>query len=76
MKKIIALASIFLMGCTSVPNLKEVDLSITGLEMEFYDNREAPIILDYNADIERRYQDRKNRNKVTNYGELMPMTKK
>ena len=76
MKKVIALASIFLMGCTSVPNLKEVDLSITGLEMEFYANREAPIIFDYNADIERRYQERKNRNKVTNYDKLMPMSKK
>ena len=39
MKKVTALASIFLMGCTSVPNLKEVDLSITGLEMEFYETR-------------------------------------
>ena len=59
MKKITALASIFLMGCTSVPNLKEVDLSITGLEMEFYETRKAPVVLDYNTDIEKMYQERK-----------------
>ena len=76
MKKIIALAAVFLMGCASVPNLKEVDLSITGLEMEFYEDREAPIIFDYNADIERKYQERKKQNKVSNYGKLMPMNKK
>ena len=76
MKKITALAYILLMGCTSVTNLKEVDLSITGLEMEFYETRKAPVVLDYNTDIEKMYQERKNRDKVTNYGKLMPMTKK
>ena len=76
MKIIIALVSIFHMGCTSLPNLKEVDFSITGLEMEFYEDREKPIIYNYNADIERRYHERKSQEKVANRGKLMPMTKK
>ena len=79
MKKITAMASIFLMGCASVPNLKEVDLSITGLEMEFYPSspsQEDRSIFDYSADIDQIYNTKKNEQKLVNLPELMPMTKK
>ena len=62
MKKITLILFILLTGCTSVSNIKEIDFSITGLEMEFYPSTpEQPdiTIWDRRSDIERIYREKK-----------------
>ena len=79
MKKITLILFILLTGCTSVSNIKEIDFSITGLEMEFYPSTpEQPdiTIWDRRSDIERIYREKKNRQNKREYSELMPMSKK
>ena len=79
MKKITLIIFIFLTGCTSVSNIKEIDFSITGLEMEFYPSTpEQPdiTIWDRRNDIERIYREKKNRQNRREYPELMSRDEK
>ena len=79
MKKITLIIFILLTGCTSVSNIKEIDFSITGLEMEFYPSTpEEPdiTIWDRRRDIERIYREKKNRQNKRKYPELMSRDEK
>ena len=79
MKKITLILYILLTGCTSVSNIKEIDFSITGLEMEFYPSTpEQPdiTIWDRRSDIERIYREKKNLQNKRRYPELMSRDKK
>jgi|TARA_R100000093_G_C1902003_1_gene60170 hypothetical protein len=86
MKKITLTILLLLTGCASVPNVKELDFGITGLEMEFYEpsaptQEEGGIFkksswFSHNADIDRVYNEKKNRSSRVKYPELMPMIKK
>ncbi len=79
MKKITVIIFILLTGCTSVSNIKEIDFSITGLEMEFYPSTpEEPdiTIWDRRRDIERIYREKKNRQNKRKYPELMSRDEK
>ena len=79
MKKITLIIFILLTGCTSVSNIKEIDFSITGLEMEFYPSTpEQPdiTIWDRRNDIERIYREKTNPRNRKEYPELMPRREK
>ena len=79
MKKTTLILFILLTGCTSVSNIKEIDFSITGLEMEFYPSTpEQPdiTIWDRRSDIERIYREKKNLQNKRRYPELMSRDKK
>ena len=79
MKKITVIIFILLTGCTSVSNIKEIDFSITGLEMEFYPSTpEQPdiTIWDRRNDIERIYREKTNPRNRKKYPELMPRREK
>ena len=79
MKKITLILFILLTGCTSVSNIKEIDFSITGLEMEFYPStpeHQDITIWDRRSDIERIYREKKNLQNKRRYPELMSRDKK